>query len=348
MTDQGFPHIKLIKGKPNHYWGIQHGEEFRRGIQELVEIRKSLLFQKSPHLKGEFKIHAEKQFKETEKFSKNLASEITGIAKGSETLIEDIVLLNNYTDFRDIPSDGGCSTVGISGANKVSGQTWDMHGSAKKYVSIIELPGEWVTYSLVGCLGMMGANKHSLFVGVNNLNTGKAKPGVIWPAFIRECLKAKNMEQMISLSEKCNFTSGHNYLFSDGKRVENWEISPSKRALTKLIKEDEEGLVFHTNHCIDKEMQRIEEKISLNSTTKERYLLLEKKLNSNLNKDDLKKILQDHESYPKSICSHYQADTQDPSMTCGGAVFDHVTKILQLWRGCPHEDNNYKEQAITL
>ena len=68
--------------------------------------------------------------------------------------------------------------------NSISGQTWDMHGSAKNYISLIEIPETnnspaQIYLSLVGCIGMMGVSSHNLLVGVNNLNTKNATASLI-------------------------------------------------------------------------------------------------------------------------------------------------------------------------
>ena len=38
MIEHNFPYIKYQKGQTYHQWGTAHGEEFRDGIKELVEI----------------------------------------------------------------------------------------------------------------------------------------------------------------------------------------------------------------------------------------------------------------------------------------------------------------------
>ena len=71
-----------------------------------------------------------KQLEVSEQFSPEITSEMKGIAKGAGVSLEDIVILNNYTDFRDIPlPDEGCSTLHVRNEadEALVGQTWDMH-----------------------------------------------------------------------------------------------------------------------------------------------------------------------------------------------------------------------------
>ncbi len=347
MIDVEFPHIIFNETLSSYENGFNHGREFSQAIAELSQIRRGLLIQRSPHLKENINALAQDQFNETKAFDNELSEELRGISDGSGCPIEDIIIINNYTDFRDINlPEEGCSTIGVNTEQRLSGQTWDMHSTAKNYVCIIENPGKWTVFSLVGCLGMMGANKDSLFVGVNNMNTTDAKPGIVWPAFVRKSLQKKNVEEVMILAKSTSFTGAHNYLFSDLLGSRHQEISPTRNETASEFKN--KGTVFHTNHCLTAGLIEIEEKLSVNSTSKERFKLLESavpKINTEM---ELIELLQSHEGYPKSICGHFQSGAQDPSITCGGGVFNHETKDFFFWRGCPKEDPTYKEIKIKL
>ena len=119
----------LLQGKSYLDWGFSHGEEFREEIKELVEIRTNLMLSKNPRLESSLEELALEQFNISKKFSPHLADEIEGISKGSNLSLKDIVILNNYTDFRDIElPEEGCSTIHLQrNEQSISGQTWDMH-----------------------------------------------------------------------------------------------------------------------------------------------------------------------------------------------------------------------------
>lgn len=354
--DFHFPLLKYQKNKSYKEWGISHGEELRVAICELFDIRKELLLTKSPHLQSKLKEFGQIQFLKNQKMSADLSSELEGIAQGSNLTIEDIVLINNYTDFRDIGSDSdeGCSTIHIQRKSEIlSGQTWDMHGSAKNYLNLIHIPEkedspESVVLSLAGCLGLMGINNKSMFVGVNNINTRHAKNGIIWPALVRLLLQKNSMENMRKTLWDAEVTSGHNYLISDGKSGEHHEITPQVSEIVSTLGVNELGAIFHTNHCLGKEVCLIEDKNSLSSTTHCRYELVKKNIEKVINTQSFYELLTSHEEYPKSICSHYVSKNIDPSMTCGGGIVDFTHSSMKFWRGCPHLDKNYKEYNFKL
>jgi len=355
MSDISFPYIKYLPNKTYKEWGHQHGEEFRQGIKELCEIRTELMLARNPALKRDLKGLAMEQFKVSEGFSPELAEELQGISEGSGLSLTDLVILNNYTDFRDIElPEEGCSTLHLGRDGKTfSGQTWDMHESAKNYVSVLHIPKgenrpEALLFSLVGCVGMMGLNTTQNLIGVNNINTRNAQTGLIWPILIRKVLEHQSLKEMRKTLLSSPVTSGHNYLLSSPTIGEHWEITPEVSEKVSALDPGLTGEVFHTNHCLGEATGPLEMKESLSSTTFVRYGLLEGKIGEVQDVQQLKKLLMDHEGYPKSICSHYQSGATDPSMTCGGAVADFNDKYYSFWRGCPVYDQNFLEHNFTV
>ncbi len=355
LTDQGHPIIYYPADKGPREWGQMHGESMRTGIHELAKIRQDLMLKKNPALKPKLKDLAQQQWDITKKFAPSLALELEGLYQGSGLTLTEIVILNNYTDFRDIIPDQGCSSIAAKHRDHmVAGQTWDMHRTAKNYICTIvapetaEGPGQ-VILSLVGCLGLMGVSQNGLFIGVNNINTTGARPGVIWPALVRRSLQFPDFKQMQSSLIKAPVTSGHNYLIADAKTAQHWEITPDvKEMVSSITDADRGGLCFHTNHCISPKTKALEDQASLSSTTFSRWQLLEEHGHDVTDAKGLFKILTSHINHPKGICSHFESGLQDPSFTCGGGVYDFQSKIFGVWRGCPVHDENYVHYDFDL
>jgi len=351
--DLNFPLIEYKQGETHLQWGISHGKKFKEEIKELAGIRKKLMLAKNPALSSQLKELALQQLKVSRDFAPKITEELEGIAQGAELPIEDIVILNNYTDFRDIQlSDEGCSTLNKkTDTINLSGQTWDMHSSAKRFVCVMKIPKTETTlasysFSLVGCVGMMGINSNKVFIGVNNINTLNAKIGLIWPVLVRKALHATSLDIMRETLKNSPVTSGHNYLISDEANAEHWEITPC--TVEKVLDSNIDENIFHTNHCLGPETKKIEDQASISSTTFPRFEILNKKYSQVATSIQFTDLLKDHEGHPKSICSHYDSGAQDPSMTCGGAVYDYNSDIFHLWRGCKVYDDNYVEYDFSL
>lgn len=350
MKDCNLPIIKYSPDETYYQWGFSHGKQFSSEIKELCTIRRALMLKRNPALEGSITEMALKQFEKTKAFDFDLSEEIRGIADGSKLTLEDIVILNNYTDFRDIQlPDEGCSTIQVQ--NKeclLSGQTWDMHRSAKRFMCILEIPKtstnpETLVLSLVGCTGLMGINSSKCFIGVNNINTEKAEIGILWPNLVRKVLKCSNINEMRSTLLAAPITSGHNYLISSMTGAEHWEITPEFKDLIHAHTQNENGSSFHTNHCLGENVKTIEDKKNISQTTHKRFEILEKQISSISTFANLKDLLQSHEGHPISICSHLENGSKDPSATCGGGIVDMRSNDILFWRGCPEYDDNYLE-----
>jgi len=354
-TNCQFPLITYAKGKSPFQWGLEHGETYKTAIRELFEIRKGLMLAKNPALSRKLDHLAIEQFEHSKKFAPDVASELEGIAQGAGLSLTDIVILNNYTDFRDIVlPEEGCSSVHIqTPENILSGQTWDMHRSAKNYMCLIHVPetlnhSSQLVLTLVGCVGLMGVSADRTVIGVNNINTANAKTGLIWPLLVRRVLEDKTLGEMRTTLMNAPVTSGHNYLISSLEGGEHLEITPSVSEKVGSLLKGQVGGIFHTNHCLGFEIEKLEDKSSMSSTTFNRWELLSKKTYKVQDLEDFKNLLTDHDEYPKSICSHYETGAQDPSFTCGGGVADLKKGIYIFWRGCPAHDQDYKEYEFEL
>ena len=354
-TNCMFPYIEYAQGKSNKEWGLAHGEEFRKAIAELTEIRRHLMLAKNPKLEKKLDELAMEQFNHSKKFAPHLTDELEGIAKGAGLTIPDLVVLNNYTDFRDIilPEEG-CSTVHIQTPQEIlAGQTWDMHRSAKNYMCLIHVPANdqhtsQLVLSLVGCLGLMGVSTDNTLIGVNNINTTNAKTGLIWPLLVRKTLEQKNLMTMRSTLLNAPVTSGHNYIISSPEGGEHLEITPTLSEKVSALQLGQVGSIFHTNHCMGDEIKKIEDTTSMSSTTHNRWALLSKKTYKVQDLEDFKNLLTDHDEFPKSICSHFENGAQDPSFTCAGGASDLKRGHHIFWRGCPAHDEDYREHEFMI
>ena len=345
MLDCGFPLIEYQKKDSPRKRGRSHGEAFREAIGELAHIRRGLMLEKNPSLAPRISSLASRQMQVTNTFDSSLAEELEGIAEGAGLTLEDIVILNNYTDFRDVElPDEGCSCVCLHGGGRaVSGQTWDMHQSAKHYFCLIRCPlevGEALVLSLVGCLGLMGATTKGTLVGINNLNTKSAEAALIWPALVRRLLWEKDVASMRAILKDAPVTSGHNYMLADFESAEHWEVLPG--LAQKVDNRLSDGVVFHTNHCLDSKTKALEKANALSASTHPRYEILKREVPALSGSKDLTELFKSHQGYPHSICVHPDREGEHVSATCGGGVFDHLAGTFHTWRGCPHEDQNFR------
>ena len=205
------------------------------------------------------------------RFDKSLCAELEGIADGAGVPIEALLVMNGFTDFVDVlhqhvvDDPGGCTAVMTAPGESPDGrgylaQTWDMHTTATPYVMMLDIrpsAGPAVlTFTLTGCVGMIGVNEAGIAVGINNLYTSEGRKGVTWPFVVRKMLAQTDLNAAMAVLESADLAGAHNYLVMgpDGRGY-NVEAVPNLRSVTPL-----ETTIVHTNHCQESALVSLERK----------------------------------------------------------------------------------------
>ena len=333
-------------------WGQSHGEAFRGPVAELAEIRTELTMEIAGHRSRRALLSlASQHLPVLERFDRRLFEELLGIAEGANLDAASVVVLNHYTDLRDIAAPGwkdgteeGCSVVYSRGdRGRLLGQTWDMHGSAEPYVLMIGVPeseagpGGWF-FSLTGCLGMTGLGRSGVAISINNLRSRDAGVGVVWSALVRRAVRESSHVEAARIIEKGPLGSGHHYFIASRNGAIGLETSGT--ACRTVFSDDGSGssaVFVHTNHCLDPEIGAKSD-VPTGSTTFDRYQhLVDLEEGGGVDGPGLWDRLGSHEGYPRSVCTHMASPSAPhASKTCGGLVMDLERGRLAAAQGCLH------------
>lgn len=361
MTDQPTIELGLFEEDQPRARGESHGERWREAIHELAELRIDLTVAKSAMRdRDEVLAVARLHLPVLAAYDRDLHEELLGIARGAALSPEQIVVLNHYTDLRDVPrevlaapiaggegrgapEDGGCTAIYLPGRGApVLGQTWDMHGTAAPYVRVLHIrprggADELLCFTLAGCLGMTGLSARGLGVTINNLTSTDAQVGVVWPALVRALLREPDAATARDRLFATPLSSGHHYMIADGRDFYGVETSGRLKVLTQ---QGGRAAHLHTNHCFDPVLRR-HERVARTSTTFRRMELASTLYVQQRPRDaeGLWSLLSSHEGYPRSICSHVDDAQGDPSAsrTCGRMVMDLSGGRVLAGAGCGQE-----------
>lgn len=327
----------VLEGTDPRRWGEQHGEALREKIHEIYAIRRDLTLSKTDLGDEKTLLElAERHLPVLNDFDPALTEELAGIGRGADISLEKLVVLNHYTDLRDLSrghlDDGGCSVVFAPGeTGPLLGQTWDMHGSAADYVLLLELPnvadgGRTLVFTIAGCLGMTGLSTSGVGMSINNLNSLDARVGIVWPALVRRALKQHSAIGARDVVLSAPLGSGHHYSVVDDQHFFGIETSGTKKKLTQV---GQDRVHLHTNHCLDEEMIPTARVLST-STTHQRYSSLEE---------------QTAKRPPRSAAEMYELlgmvsdgpNPKDPHAvaTCGAFVMDVAARRVLACQGVP-------------
>lgn len=335
--------------------GEAHGELWRGPIQELVELRRALALRRGGFAdRGQLEGLAARHLPRLAREAPALAAELAGIARGARVTPAQLVVLNHYTDLRDVPgglhdesvpgdsSDpGGCTAVYLPGTTQgpVLGQTWDMHGSARPFVRLLRIrprggDDELLCFTLTGCLGMMGIAASGVALTINNLFTTDGQIGLLWPALVRTLLAEPSAAAARARLSRTRLGGGRNFMLADGREFYGVECSAQLQVLTQV---GAGAAHLHTNHCFDPVLRR-RERVPRSSTSFRRMELASTLYVQQRPRDaaGLWALLASHDGHPRSLCSHVgeASGDMDASRTCGAMVMRLVGGEVLAGAGC--------------
>jgi isopenicillin-N N-acyltransferase-like protein len=338
-----------LHGRSPREQGRAHGEMFRGEIGSLAEIRLYLCAQMSGGTREAVLTSARQHVPVLERYDAPLAEELSGIAEGAALDPALVLVLNHYTDLRDLDlgreqkgdTTDGCSAVyARTPSGAVVGQTWDMHATSVPYVILLRVPAAgsrppaWIL-SLTGCLGIAGMNARGLALCVNNLSSSDARVGVVWSALVRRALAQSSAAAARDCMLEAPFGSGRHFLLADREEAYGIEASGTRRAVAFG---GEARDYVHTNHCVDPVVGACT-KVAAGATTFERYKFLREALDRAPIESaaQLWTLLGSTDGYPRSVCSN-QATPESPhgAATCAGLVMTPASGEILACAGFTH------------
>jgi isopenicillin-N N-acyltransferase-like protein len=227
------------------------------------------------------------------------------------------------------------------------GQTWDMHATATPYVLMLRGTPKgaprFMTFTLTGCMGMIGMNEHGIAVGINNLLATTGQTGVTWTFVVRKILMQDNLDDALRCITEARLAGGHNYMLMDAKgRGYNVEAMPNSVVVTPL----ESDALVHANRCLHDATQAEERPLTedwvLDSDIRHHRAtkLLDRK---QITPETLMALTRNRDDDDYSIC----AVSEPPyfSETCGAAIMRPATREFWGVWGLPNR-NRYERFII--
>ena len=303
-------------------------------------------------------------------YAPELMDELRGMGEVSGVGLTELVILNGFTDFIDtvyaaepqetgaaqvpVPAHPGlddCTAFIISAEATVDrqgffGQTWDMHETATPHMILLRgKPAQgpnFLTLTIVGCLGMIGLNEAGIAIGINNLVAGDGQVGVTWPFVVRKVLAQDNLDSALACITGARLAGGHNYLLADATgRGYNVEAMARRYHVDEITC----GALVHTNHCLsDKNIAVERDRLPKSRASSETRLSRGQELlgKQQITLDDLFALTRDHGA-ANGICVH----PEEPLFleSCGAAIMRPATRELWAVWGNPCQ-NSYERFVV--
>jgi len=339
-----------LTGTPREM-GRQHGELLADDIRELSEIRLDL----ARRFASEHGVEVSREdclnlarvhLPLHEQHCPEVTVEWQGIAEGAGLTLEEVFFANALTDFQDVlwqfpnVEVHGCTSFLVgpeatAGGAAYLGQTWDMHASAERFISVFHrIPDdgpESLTLTAAGCLTLIGVNAAGIAVGNNNLRPTDARPGVIYLALLHQALRQTAWCDAVAAIIRTPRASGHNYILAheSGARS-NLETTGTRYEECSVTT----PWYVHSNHYLSPELQLLEDPTVQRGSTEHRLTRLTDRMEAAtepFTPDSLRELLADHAGGEElGICRHGQGEQ---ARSCAFAVVDPKTRTLHAASG---------------
>jgi isopenicillin-N N-acyltransferase-like protein len=372
--------VLRVAGTPYEI-GYAHGKAFAKEIGELTEERLHLSC--DPFWTGGQSASLEEVLalgneclRYHHEFDPALMEEMQGMADATGLGVNELVIMNGFTDFVDVVANpavlhhhrsaavapgedfdgGGCTAFVVAPTAAADGQgflgqTWDMHSTATPYVMLLDVRPQngpaLLTFTITGCVGMIGMNEHGVAVGINNLLGADGRPGVHWVYVVRKMLAQRTVDDALHVLRGAHLSGAHNYLLmgpdaSGAVRGYNVEQMATRAHVVPV-----EDVYAHANHCLIAEMVSVERprKSVSHASTQARYAQAAAFLNDRhgrITRDELMALTRLHEG-ELSVCAHTQEGYDVESS--GACIMAPQTRQLWALWGNPCS-NEYEEFCI--
>lgn len=363
------PPICTLDISGSHYeMGYQHGQVWAQAIRDLVEKRIQLSRKEQWTGRNLSRQHvlalANACLTEHDAYAPELVDYLQGISDASNVTLAELIVLNGFTDLVDAvynldgvppktaPILKECTTFltsnqATAAGQALIGQTWDMHTSACPHVILLRAKPNnapaYLTFTLTGCVAMIGINEAGIAVCINNISAADGQPGVTWPFVCGKILAQTTIEDALECVVSAKLAGGHNYMLVDahgqGFMV---EAMPNCYHVKSLNNEP----LIHTNLCQAEETRAVQRPISPEGIqdSHARHSRAAAILKSEpVTPEIMMRLTRSREDSPYNIC--VIAEPPYDWETCGAVIMRPATREMWCVWGLPTE-NDYQRFVI--
>jgi len=348
------PPLIRVKGT-NREMGNQIGEACAAQIRHSIESARALLDVTYDELQLSWEgaqIQARKYMPFAQERYPQYMNELIGIAEGADVSFDDLAVVNAM---EAVTSDAlhltKCTSMAVNEDRTVDGHVLVAHNEDwlpenKQDVYVLHaIPDEeppFLGMSYGGLLVNIGFNAAGIAQCCDSVYPTDCRIGIPRVVVSRAVLGAQTLSDAVQLVLAPQRAAGYNHLLvHESGELYSVEVSAKKFAI--LYGED--GIMVHTNHYLDYNMQAVENEPDELIGTRLRYyralrLLRKTPLHSI---KTLQAIQRDHLNYPNSICNH-STDDKSPlnrEKTINSMIIDLTSKAMHISWGNPCRNKYY-------
>lgn len=359
MGTQHTQPIPLIHIYGSHYqMGCQMGEALREQVRHSIDNAHALIRESYDQLQLTWEgaqIQARKYIPFSEERYPQYVEELKGIADGAGVSFDDVHAVNAMEAVTmDALHLTKCTSMAVSTERTANGQVFIAHNEdwlpedECDLVIIHAKPDDdppFLAMTYGALLPNIGMNAAGIVQTCDSVYPGDSRIGIPRVIVSRAVLAARSPADAIRRTLVPHRAAGYNHLIVH-ESGEMYNVEVSSRRFAVLPAED--GILVHTNHYLDPQMQAIETDPEDLISTRVRYFRAMRLLrqHSKHSVKTLQSIQKDHVNHPDSICNHADNDENplDREKTITALLFDLGNRQIHATWGNPCENTYYTYQ----
>lgn len=315
-----FPVLE-VSGSPREM-GRQQGEAMRDELHGMIELVVDRINKGRPG-RPAFTCEqglavAASSIGPAEAYAPHLVDELRGVAEAGGVSLEQVMLINVRNQIA-IALEGACTSIAVeagasAAATGMVGQNWDNDPATDPFSLVLtRRPSSGpahMTFTQPGVIGYMGLNEQGVGVCLNTLPAPASGRGVPWYFVVRSICEQASLDEIVMQVGRADRAISANAAMMTPDGAADLEITADA---VRVLRANDRGALVHTNHCLHPDLAPINDdypELIQSGPRLGRSEALLSEIDGAVSFDDLKRILSDHDGFPRSICRHPNDDPE--------------------------------------
>ena len=279
-----------------------------------------------------------------EQYAPDLLVELRGMSESSGVSFSDLMLLQVRNQFTP-ETDSGCTSFSMGRAvcregRMFVGQNWDNDPALDPFTVVLTRrptnQPAMMTVTQAGLIAYIGLNDAGMAACLNMLPAPSRAVGVPLYFILRTIYETRTLDDAVESVRRAERAIPSNIMLATRQGPADLEVTLDN---VHILRDDGEGVVTHTNHCLHPDLVHINEQFDEVIQSKPRKRRIDEILDVASGLFDLaqlKTALSDHQDYPTSICRHANDHPQYGFWkTVFSVIIDPENCQMHIARGTP-------------
>ena len=332
-----------VAGTPREM-GRQIGEAAGDEVRGFSDVALSLVNKTLRVSKASAGQTAARALQDAERYAPDMVEELRGTAEGAGVSLDDLMLLQVRNQLHS-DADAGCTSLswaadGPRQTSSLVAQNWDNDPDLQPFTIVLTRrpTGKPAVMNITqaGLIAYIGFNDAGIGVCLNTLPAPSRPNGVPHYFTVRGIYEADSLAGAVQAVRRAERAIPANIMLATPDGPADLEVTLDG---VEILQDDSAGWVTHTNHCRHPRWLAFNEQFPELIQSHDRQRRIDGLLregNRNPDLEDVKRLLRDHDGYPRSICRHGNDDPKTGAWkTVFSVIIEPRARRMHISRGNP-------------